>query len=616
MVIGRLLGNRYEILEKIGGGGMSLVFRAKDMFLNRIVAVKILREQLTCDEEFVARFRREAQAVASLSHGNIVSIYDVGQDKDTHYLVMEMVEGKNLKEIIKERAPLSAEEVVDIAKQICDALDHAHEHKIIHRDIKPHNIIIKENGKVKVTDFGIARAVSTATVTHTGSIMGSVHYFSPEQARGTIADEKSDIYSLGVVLYELLTGVLPFQGETPFGVAMKKLNEDPRPIREINNEVPESLEKVVLKAMDREPANRHQNVKVFKDELVSAFLYNNVSYDYQKQELTEDTISIPLIKTRKQSKNKDGDLKTPVKVWTWILLGVIIVGFLIGMYLSATVLAKGDVEVPNVVELSIASARDVLDEASLSLTVSKYVYHAKIGSGGIVAQNPKAKEIVKKNGTVNVIVSKGPTIVVVPNVVNSSLLSAEVTLDNEDLELGDITRVYHSQIPSGQVVHQEPGAGESVSQGTKVNLIVSRGPEPIWIKMPNLSGININQAKAILENNQLVLGVVQSEKSITYRKDIVIRQDPGPESEILQGSTVNLVISAGPGPQGEEARVKVNLPNSGTVKIIVLDDRGRNTAYEKYHYSGDIIDKTFYYYGKGIIEVLVNNELIERKAVG
>ena len=245
MVIGKLLSNRYEILEQVGGGGMALVYRAKDVYLNRMVAIKILREQFTNDEEFVTRFRREAQAVASLSHTNIVSIYDVGQDQEIYYIVMEMIEGRDLKELIKEKSPFSVKETLDIAVQICDALAHAHEHKIIHRDVKPHNIIITSEGKVKVTDFGLARAVSTVTVTHTDNIMGSVHYFSPEQARGEIADEKSDIYSLGVVIYEMLTGKVPFEGESPISVALNKIQNDPVPPRQINPQIGEALEKVI-----------------------------------------------------------------------------------------------------------------------------------------------------------------------------------------------------------------------------------------------------------------------------------------------------------------------------------------------------------------------------------
>lgn len=222
-MIGLTLSGRYELLARVGGGGMALVYKARDLLLNRFVAVKVLRQQFTHDDDFVKRFRREAQAAASLSHPNIVSIYDVGQVEDTHYIVMEFIDGANLNEIIRDRAPLQVDEAVKITAQICDALEHAHHNQIIHRDIKPHNILIGNNGRVKVTDFGIARAVTSSTITQTGSVIGSVHYFSPEHAKGVATGEKSDLYSLGIVLYQMLTGRLPFLGESPISVALKHL---------------------------------------------------------------------------------------------------------------------------------------------------------------------------------------------------------------------------------------------------------------------------------------------------------------------------------------------------------------------------------------------------------
>ena len=615
MVVGRLLGNRYKIMEQVGGGGMSLVYRAKDIYLNRIVAIKILREQLTCDEEFVARFRREAQAVASLSHANIVSIYDVGQDKGVYYLVMEMVEGKNLKEVIKERGALPVHEAVEIAKQICDALEHAHEQKIIHRDIKPHNIILTEEGKAKVTDFGIARAVSTATVTHTGSIMGSVHYFSPEQAKGEIADEKSDLYSLGVVLYEMMTGKLPYDGDSPIGVALKKINGDATPPSQINPEISGAVEKVILKAMARDPFQRYTSVHQLKQDLVSAYLYNKLESDGVSGSISEETISIPKLARKKGKKN---DLAVPLRVWTWIIIGLIIFGFIVGMYLSAAVLARSEVTVPDVVQLNEASAREILEKAKLNLEVTMTVNHPTIEKGLIISQDPKAEDIVKRYTKVKVVLSDGPTMVKVPNVLDSTLLAAEVALSNEGLFIGEITRAYHAQIPSGQIIHQEPVAGGEVVQGTKVNLIVSKGPEPIWVRMPDLKGLTLSQAKTILQNYNLVLGVVQPETSTKYNMDVVIRQDPGAESEILQGSLVNLVVSAGPGPGNGEfmvSKVSLTLPRNGLVKIIVEDYKDRKVAYERYHYAGEKVEQAVNYFGKGYIEVYIDNRLIERKAV-
>jgi len=258
-LIGTMLGNRYEIIEKVGGGGMAMVYRAKCHLLNRNVAVKILRDELISDKDLVSRFKRESQAVASLSHPNIVNVYDVGEVDDLYYMVMEMVEGKTLKKIIKEKGALHQEEIAHYSKQIAQALKHAHENYVIHRDIKPQNILITEDHRAKLTDFGIALSSSTNTLTNTGSLVGSVHYFSPEQARGGYTDAKSDLYSLGIVMYEMATGKLPFEGESPITVALKHLQEEPEPPSSINTTVSEGLESIIMKLIEKDQVSRFQS---------------------------------------------------------------------------------------------------------------------------------------------------------------------------------------------------------------------------------------------------------------------------------------------------------------------------------------------------------------------
>ncbi|PKM80999.1 MAG: serine/threonine protein kinase, partial [Firmicutes bacterium HGW-Firmicutes-13] len=261
-MIGRTLANRYQIEEKIGDGGMAVVYKGCDILLNRFVTVKILRAQFALDENFVSRFRREAQAAASLSHPNIVNIYDVGEEEDTYYIVMEYIDGKSLKELINEKGRLPVNQAVNIARQICEGLVHAHKNKIIHRDIKPHNILITRDGRVKVTDFGIARAVTAATLTYNNNvIMGSVHYFAPEQAKGGLAGEKADLYSLGIVIYEMLTGEVPFSGDSPISIALKHLQENIKSPVEINPDIPPNLEKIILKAAEKDISLRYQNAE-------------------------------------------------------------------------------------------------------------------------------------------------------------------------------------------------------------------------------------------------------------------------------------------------------------------------------------------------------------------
>ncbi len=612
-MIGRLLGKRYEVLELIGGGGMALVYRAKDIYLYRTVAVKVLREQFSSDEDFLTRFRHEAQAVASLSHVNIVNIYDVGWEEDIHYLVMELVEGKNLKKLIKERGTFSLEETASIIGQICDALEHAHEHQIIHRDIKPHNIIITDSGRAKVTDFGIARAVSTATVIHTGSVLGSVHYFSPEQARGHIADERSDIYSLGVVIYEMLTGKLPFDGESTISVAMKKLHEDPVSPRKLNPDISEAMEKVILKAINQKPEARYQSVKALKEDLFSVTLDGSFKTLPEEEpavesKTSEDTVMLPVADGKRKKKKIRARMSLQGKI---IISAIVIVGFLAGIYLSSMALMYNKVTVPNVVGKTVEEADKELAALGLDIVKEKEIHHPSARAGSVITQEPESEEIVKKGSEVKVSVSSGPKYVKMPNVTRHLLIFAKAVLDEEGLELGEISRAYHSQIKAGYVIHQEPDAEREVVQGSQVKLIISKGPEPAWVRIPNLVGQTADQAKAAIQDLELTMGVVQEEGSMEYPAGYVIRQDPQPESEMLAGSTVNFVVSTGPGPVSRPIPVKVMMPQSGKLKIIVDDVSGRYVDYESYHYNGESVERYIRYAGSGMIEVYIDNQLIE-----
>ncbi|MBA4547505.1 Stk1 family PASTA domain-containing Ser/Thr kinase [Thermoactinomyces intermedius] len=311
---GKKLGGRYEIVSRVGGGGMAVVYKAKDVLLNRYVAIKVLSESLSNDSEFIRRFSREAQAAASLSHPNIVNVYDVGRDHFTHYIVMELVEGPTLKQYIQERGPLPVQEAATIAVQICDGLAHAHENQIVHRDIKPHNILLGPNGRAKVTDFGIARAASSSTITQQGSVMGSVHYFSPEQARGGVIGEKSDLYSLGIVLYEMLTGRIPFDGDSAISIALKHLQETPEDPRKYNSNIPDNVAEIVMKALSKNPEDRFESARdMMKSIQYAVQLTPHMEANWVNHQRNQGQEMFQTIPLNEESSNNDEQYESPVQ---------------------------------------------------------------------------------------------------------------------------------------------------------------------------------------------------------------------------------------------------------------------------------------------------------------
>lgn len=633
-MIGKKLGNRYEVLDLIGGGGMSLVYQAKDTFLDRIVALKVLREQFTSDIEFVRRFRREAQAVAKLSHPNIVSIYDVGQDGEIHYLVMEYIKGKTLKEIILEQGPLELAEIIDIAKQICDALEHAHENSIIHRDIKPHNILITRGKRVKVTDFGIARAATNITMTHTKDIIGSVHYFSPEQAKGEITGEKSDIYSLGIVLYEMVTGRLPFEGDSPISIALKHIQTEPEPPSTFNPSIPDSLEKIILKAIQKDPQKRYDNVGSLRLELVSSLLDNVVGQPIKFPEsvienkqsekgVSEDTLVFNDKNVLPNTEEKNGEsiiedkkVGRKIKPAGWVLIIFIgLLSFAGGFWGISTLFFKEEVIVPNIIDLSTTEAQRILKEKDLKMEVVKEIFHKEIAEGKIVSQDPLPDTKTKAGRVIQVVVSKGPELVSVPNVVGSHYITADVSLTNAGLLVGEIKQEYSSEYDKDFVIRQDPKAGEMITEKSKVNLVLSKGPEPVNIPMPSVINMNLTEATEELQKLGLSVGEITRKESNLYLKNVVMEQDPAPGQEILQGSEVKLVVSDGPGPTAQAANVKVNMYQGGIVRIDVKDVTGTRTVYEKAHSRGEVFVRTVEYYGQGVITVYIDGKKVSEQEV-
>ena len=425
---GRLLGNRYEIVEKIGNGGMATVYRAKCHVLNRYVAIKILRDEFTTDEEFIKRFEVEAQSAASITHPNIVSVYDVGVDGNLHYIVMELIKGKTLKEIIiEEKGPLPWKWSVNIAIQIASALETAHKNHIIHRDIKPHNIIITEDGVAKVTDFGIAKAVSNSTITAFGTTIGSVHYFSPEHARGGFTDEKSDLYSLGVAMYEMLTGKVPFDADTPVSIALKHMQEEPKAANEINANIPRAVNDVIMKALKKDSTLRYQNATAMLIDLKRALKEPNGNFvdnsDYQGDFPTQriSTLGMDEESAPRSSKNKKQNKFVMFVKKHKVLSAIIGVFLLFTISLGGTIgIANAtrpkDVAIPNLVGKTVDEVKQILSENKLNYVEESQEYNTEYEAGQVIEQNPPFVEgrKIKQNTDVKVVVSLGTEKTTVP----------------------------------------------------------------------------------------------------------------------------------------------------------------------------------------------------------
>lgn len=613
---GKLLGGRYEILDKLGTGGMAVVYKARCTWLDRTVTVKLLRDELVNDEEFVRRFRREAQAVARLSHPNIVSVYDVGQEDGVHYIVMEYIEGKTLKELIREEGRLSPENSLEIALQICAGLEHAHENHIIHRDIKPQNILITNKGKVKVTDFGIALAATGATLTNPGKIMGSVYYLSPEQARGEMVGMASDLYSAGAVLYEMLTGKVPFEGESPISIALKHLQDPIIPPRQLVPSIPSAIEQVVLKALNKNPTARFKSAKEMATTLKAAaqgelppdFFASDGGSD-DDSSWTEETRGFKLderrLRVRKKRKFR------PSFIVSAGLVGVLLA---VGLYLlGVRLLMVAEVTVPSLQGKLINEALADLQAVGLKGTVASRQYSAEVGLDRVISQNKEPNSLAKQGSTVELTVSLGSQIGSVPYVRGKKLTEASILITNAGFKVGTIDPVTNNQVPIDEVIGQMPAGDTQAPLGSAINLIVSGGAGQSQV-MTKLVGMKLDMAKGEIARLGMVLGSVAEKESGEYFLGQVMEQDTPPGTMIMQGAIVNLVVSKGPGPIPKNANVVVKVP-SNTVKVhevvIMVDDRkDRREEYRGSHPSGDTINRTVRYYGPAKIQVYIDGQMI------
>ena len=626
---GRILGNRYEIIEKVGNGGMATVYKATDLVLKRYVAVKVLRDEFTTDEEFIKRFETEAQSAARLVHANIVSIFDVGVDNGIYYIVMELIQGKTLKEIIvEERGPLPWKWSVNVAIQIASALEMAHRNNIIHRDIKPHNIIITEDGVAKVTDFGIAKAVSNSTITAFGTTIGSVHYFSPEHARGGYTDDKSDIYSLGVVMYEMVTGKVPFDADTPVSVALKHMQEDPVPPIELNPHLPEAVNKIILKALKKDPMLRYQTATELLQDLKMAL--KNPSGDFVEETDYDPTAKTQKISTqdvenmqknsRKKEDNKFVAFIKEHKVFS-VFIGLILLFFIAfgGTMLVLKVTNPKEVEVPNVVGSTREEAQQKIEGAKLKFEVSSEEYSADTEENHVISQDPAYLESynkVKEGSTVKVVISKGTEKTKVPNVKGKEKDEAVQLIEDAKLK-AEIVEETSKTVKEGYVISQETDANTEVNAGDTLKIHVSTGTEKATV--PGVVGKSQDEAKKALQDLGFVVTVTNAEDS-SKENGAVLKQSLDEGQSVEKGSAITITVNTYEASKSAKVTIDVksylpkdtttnsvnstestsNVEKAANVKVTVSNN---GTGFSKNDVSSTVTDTI---YGKGEVTITIS----------
>lgn len=581
MMIGKRLSGRYKILDMIGGGGMANVYLAHDMILDRDVAVKMLRLDFANDEEFIRRFRREAQSATSLAHPNIVNIYDVGEENDLYYIVMEFIDGQTLKQYIQQNSPLRVEDALGIMRQLTSAISHAHQNNIIHRDIKPHNILVDHDGNVKITDFGIAMALSATSITQTNSVLGSVHYLSPEQARGGMANRKSDIYSLGIVMFELLTGRLPFSGESAVSIALKHLQSETPSVRRWNSDIPQSVENIVLKATAKDPFHRYNSVDEMEEDLRTAL--DPERMDEPKFVIpidNEATKAIPVITDHHPLKNLDETLvhsnekpennkkvskkgnKNPKKrkKWPMVLISIFLVLLILGLltftFLPGLMSAK-EVKIPDVSGMNEDDAVSKLKLKGLTVGKNIEITDEDVEEGKVIKTNPEIGTLVKEDSKITLYISSGKEKYELSNYVNRQYDDVIRLLDNQDFK--DIKKIeVTDDSDPGTIISQSPMPGEKVvPDETVIEFEVSKGPEKIILK--DLSQYSLKSAQDYASLVGLSFQITEERYDEKIPTGMVISQSPAPGTELNKGDKVTVVISKGQEPPKKVTR-EINIP--------------------------------------------------------
>lgn len=636
-MIGHILDNRYKILEEVGTGGMAVVYKAQDILLDRIVAVKILHAKYGDDHDFVVRFRQEAQAAAKLSHPNIVNIYDVGYDENVHYIVMEYVRGETLKEYIEKHGHLPINTSIQITFDIGEALENAHKNGIVHCDIKPHNILVTETGRIKVADFGIARAVnSSATNKDDHAVLGSVHYFSPEQASGGPVDERTDIYSLGVVMYEMMTGVVPFEGETAISVALQHVQDDiPLPTK-YNRRIPRLVEQCILKAMAKNPDDRFQSIAEMMSELrLSQGFVNTNKGAMPIIKNNFATQKLPPLKSPEEDQKKNifsrvlDSISSHSKKSIIIgMLGVFVVAFMWAFFSFGNFWSTQDITVPDVTGKQVEIAKEILSKEHLNVSINE-IESDEVPVGEVITQTPSGGAVVKENRTIYLTVSKGNqgSEVLMPDLRDLTLDEAKKKLSEIGLTIGSVHYAESEKYENGKIISQSPASPRKVAKGSSVDVIICRKADKKndaknGQDAPTVSGMTLDMAMKTLENAGYIVGnVTNLDASKDNALAKVVKQSP------RSGNVVDLTVEYGaaavsdgsannqePAGTPHYGTVNISVPSGASsqhVQIVVTDDNGSRVVYDKNQSGGDSITKNISGVGKTRVKVYINNSLVQ-----
>ncbi len=567
-LIGKKLDGRYEVLQLVGVGGMANVYKARDVIDERLVAVKVLREEYASNEEFVRRFKNESKAIAALNHPNIVKVYDVSFSDKMQSIVMEYIDGITLKDYIDQQKIIRWKEAVHFTVQILRALQHAHDKGIVHRDIKPQNIMLLQDGTIKVMDFGIARFARSQIATITDKAIGSVHYISPEQARGEKTDEKTDLYSVGVMLFEMLTGQLPFTADSAVSVAIQQIQSKPKRPRELNPSIPEGLEQITMKAMQKDPARRYQSaaemlrdIDAFKRDPSVAFAYKYLFAEEEEAQAAarrnrESDGKAESAKKRTKRKGKkeelDEDVQIVVKTPYLAMLGGISAAFVLVtclfiflmFYFNNPFVSVDEVKLPNFVGIQYESVLNSSKYSDFNIVVEETVYNDEYERGVICEQKPKYPKTVKKGAEVKIKVSSGSQKITIPDFSNQEATQVYAELKNMGLDYVE-SRINHPSIASGYVIRTDPTKGSEVKSGTVVTVYVSLGAQTVMKQVPDVTGIHIDDAKRILESNGFKVGTVELDEYSDEPYGTVLSQDPSEGNVAASGSFINLKVSQG-----------------------------------------------------------------------